>query len=188
MSMLENLKKTEAEKNLGGGDYFKVKNGNNVIRVLTEGEFHESSYQGKPTYKFVMFVIDRADGKVKPYFAPYSVYKPIAQLETDPFFSFEGMPMPYDINIKVENAGMKEVEYNVQASPNRTELTGEEIAAAQAAGSVKDYLKKLTASKQETAEEDVPFPSEEPAKRTPADIVAEAAARVTGKPAPEFLK
>jgi hypothetical protein len=140
--MLENLKKIEAEQSLGG-DYLKVKNGNNVIRVLTEGVYHEGEYQGRKTVKFVMFVIDRTDGKVKPYFAPYTVYKQIAQLETDPFYSFQGMPMPFDVNIKVENAGTKDVEYNVQASPNKSELTGEEIAAAREKGSVADYIRGL---------------------------------------------
>ena len=119
--MLENLKKVEAEQSLGG-DYFKVKNGNNVVRVLTEGVYHEGEYQGKKTFKFVMFVVDRLDGKVKPYFAPYTVYKAIASLEEDPFYAFKGMPMPYDVNIKVENAGTKDVEYNVQASPIRARL------------------------------------------------------------------
>lgn len=141
--MLQNLKKLESEKSLGGGEYFKVANGNNIIRVLTEGIYHESEYQGKKTFKFVMFVIDRKDGKVKPYFAPYTVYKAIAALEEDPFFKFQGMPMPYDVNVKVENAGTMNVEYSVQASPNRSELTGEEIAAAQKAGSVQDYLAKV---------------------------------------------
>jgi hypothetical protein len=43
MSMLENLKKAEAEHGLGGGEYFKVQNGNNVIRVLCEGVPHEGA-------------------------------------------------------------------------------------------------------------------------------------------------
>ncbi len=41
MSMLENLKKTEAEHGLGG-DYFKVQNGNNLVRVLSEGIYREN--------------------------------------------------------------------------------------------------------------------------------------------------
>jgi hypothetical protein len=143
MSMLENLKKLEESGKVGGSDYFKVQNGNNIIRVLTEGVYKEDNYQGRKSSKFVMFVIDRKDGKVKPYFAPYTVYKAIASLEEDPFFKFAGMPMPYDINVKAENAGTKEVNYNVQASPNKTDLTGDEIKAAQEKGSIADYVKGL---------------------------------------------
>jgi len=95
------------------------------------------------TKKFVMFIIDRKDGKVKPYFAPYAIYKAIAHLEADPFFAFQGMPMPYDVNIKVENAGTLNVEYNVQASPNKAELTPDEVAAAKEKGWIADYVKGL---------------------------------------------
>ncbi len=166
MSMLENLKKVEAEKNLGGGDYFKVQNGNNIIRVCTEGVYHESEFKGKDgkvttTKKFVMFIIDRKDGKVKPYFAPYTIYKAIASLEQDPFYKFEGMPMPYDINVKVENAGTLNAEYSIQADPNKKSLTADETKALAEKGSILDYVVSLNENKDE-------------AKLTPAEIVAKA--------------
>jgi len=179
--MLENLKKLEESGTVGGGDYLTVKEGNNIIRVLSEGIFHESEYTDKKTgkvnitKKFVMFVIDRKDGKVKPYFAPYTVYKQIAQLETDPFFAFQGMPMPYDVNVKTTNAGKLEVEYNVQASPNKSELTGEEIAAATAKGSILEYVKTLKEQPDQQAVADVfsdgsPVPTAPPSA-TPAPRV-----------------
>lgn len=189
MSMLENLKKVEAEHDLGGGQSFKVQNGDNIVRVLTEGVFHESEYKdpktGKVsvTKKFVMFLIDRKDAKVKPYFAPYTVYKQIASLEVSPFYKFEGMPMPYDINIQVENAGTMNAEYNIQASPNRTELTAEEIAAAQKAGSVTDYVRKL--AEKDAPQNEAPFPTEEH-PQTPADVVA--AQSASKEAPPDFLK
>jgi hypothetical protein len=170
--MLENLKKLEESGKVGGGEYFKVANGNNIIRVLTEGVYHESEYKDQKTgkvsvtKKFVMFIIDRKDGKVKPYFAPYVIYKAIASLEEDPFYKFEGMPMPYDVNIKVENAGNMNVEYNVQASPNRTEITGEEIAAAREKGSIADYVKGLKEQDGQAAEP-APFSDGAPAPATP---------------------
>ena len=168
MSMLENLKKLEAEGKVGGSDYYKVQEDNNIVRVLSEGVFYESEYKNPKTgevkvnNKFVMFLIDRRDGKVKPYFAPYTVYKQIAQLETDPFYSFQGMPMPYDVNIKTENAGDMTVKYNVQASPQKTELTGEEIAAAQKAGSIHDYVAGLDKvdGKPQATSDDAPLPQE----------------------------
>lgn len=168
--MLENLKKAETEHGLGG-DYFKVQNGNNIVRVLTEGVYNESEFKDpksgvtKITKKFVMFIIDRKDGKVKPYFAPYTVYKSIASLEEDPFYKFQGMPMPYDINIKVQDAGTLNAEYNVQASPNRTEITAEELAMAKEKGSITDYVKALSESKPaQPGEEQPPFDNEVPMK------------------------
>lgn len=164
--MLQNLKKLEESGKVGGGEYFKVQNGNNIIRVLTEGVYHESEYKDQKTgkvsttKKFVMFIIDRKDSKIKPYFAPYAIYKAIANLEEDPFYKFQGMPMPYDVNIKVENAGTLNVEYNVQASPNRTELTAEEVAAAREKGSINDYVKALG--------------EQDGAAQTPAGVVADA--------------
>jgi hypothetical protein len=165
--MLENLKKLESDGVVGGSDYFKVQNGNNIIRVLTEGVYKEDNYQGRKSSKFVMFIIDRKDGKVKPYFAPYTVYKAIASLEEDPFYKFQGMPIPFDINIKAAKAGTKEVEYQVQASPNRTELTGDEIAAARDAGSITDYVAKLDEGKNNE-----PAPAKAMTEQEAADFIA----------------
>lgn len=160
--MLENLKKLEEAGKVGGGEYFKVQNGNNIIRVITEGIYHESEYKDKSgktstTKKFVMFIIDRKDSKVKPYFAPYAVYKAIAGFEEDPFYKFQGMPMPFDVNIKVENAGTLNAEYNVQASPNRTELTPDEVVAAREKGSIIDYVNSLKEQQPVPAPENDPF-------------------------------
>ena len=157
--MLENLKKLETEGKVGGSDYFKPQNGNNIMRVLTEGIYNVNKFGNS---RFVMFVIDRKDGKVKPYFAPYTVYKAIASLEEDPFYKFAGMPMPYDINVKAENAGSKDVEYNVQASPNRSEITANELAAAKEKGSIHDYVAGLDKAdgKPQTASDDAPLPQE----------------------------
>jgi len=138
--MLEGLKKLEEAGKVSGGDYFKVQNCNNIIRVLSEGVYKEDEDQCRKSPKLVIFIIDRKDGKVKPYFAPYTVYKAVASLEVDPFIKFEGMPMPYDINPKEDKPGTKEVEYKVQTSPKKSELTGEEIKAAHEKGSIFDYV------------------------------------------------
>jgi hypothetical protein len=163
MSMLENLKKLEESGKVGGSDYFKVQNGNNIIRVISEGIYHESEYvdqktgKSSTTKKFVMFIIDRKDNKIKPYFAPYVIYKAIASLEEDPFYKFQGMPMPYDVNIKVENAGTLNVTYNVQASPTKTELTPDEVAAAKEKGPIADYVAGLDKQDGKAQEEAPPF-------------------------------
>jgi len=63
MSMLENLKKLESEGKVGGSDYFKPQEGNNIIRVLTEGIYNVNKFGNS---RFVMFVIDRKDKLKSP--------------------------------------------------------------------------------------------------------------------------
>ena len=170
--MLENLKKLESEGKVGGSDYFKPQEGNNIIRVLTEGIYNVNKFGNS---RFVMFVIDRKDKKVKPYFAPYTVYKAIASLEEDPFYKFEGMPMPFDINIKTEKPGTKEVDYQVIASPNRTELIPDEIAAAREKGSIADYVKGLDKPEAKSTAGEIEYTDED-------------AAAAAGRPTPDVFK
>jgi len=68
--------------------------------------------------------------------------------------------MPYDVNVKATNAGKMEVDYNVQASPTKAELTAAEIAAARERGSIVDYVKGLKEQdgSRPVAQEEVPFP------------------------------
>jgi hypothetical protein len=47
-------------------------------------------------------------------------------LQLDPDYVFEEVPMPYNINIQTENAGKKEAKYTVIPSPKRIPLTEEE--------------------------------------------------------------
>jgi hypothetical protein len=163
MSMLENLKKAEEQHDLGSSAY-KLENGNNIVRVLCEGVPHESTYKdGSSSVKFIMWVIDRRTKRVKPFFASYGVYKQIAQLETDPFYAFSGMPMPYDVNIVAENAGTVQAKYKINASPTKSDLTGEEIEMAREKGSILDYIKELdkTQSPGSQPNDDAPLPSED---------------------------
>ena len=40
------------------GDKFAFQEGDNKIRLVSEAVLHESEYQGKPTRKWVLYVID----------------------------------------------------------------------------------------------------------------------------------
>jgi hypothetical protein len=83
------------------------------VRVASQLRPLPGTYQGKPTFKWLCYILDRRDGKVKPYFMPHTIAKALDALQGDPDYAFDDMPMPYDINIKTKNAGTKEVEYNV---------------------------------------------------------------------------
>ncbi len=139
----ENRQQAEKQYNLGKGEYFKVKSGDNKVRLVSECIPHPGEYMGKPTFKWLCQVIDLTDGKVKPYFMPDGVYKQILSLQQDEDYSFDEVPMPYNINIYTENAGELTAKYTVRPSPKRTDLTPEQLQAIVAAPSVQELQAKI---------------------------------------------
>ena len=146
----ENRQVAEKQYNLGKGEYFKVKDGDNKVRLVSECLPHPGEYQGKPNFKWLCQVLDLADGKVKPYFMPDKIYKYIGSLQLDEDYAFDEIPMPYNINIKAEKAGTLEVKYSVIPSPKRIELTVEQLKAIEAAPTVQDLQKKIRESETPT--------------------------------------
>ena len=138
-----NRKSVEKEFNLGKSEYFKVKEGDNKVRLVSACLPHQSEYKGQNTFKWLCQVIDLTDGKVKPYFMPDRIYQNIMSLQLDEDYAFDEVPMPYNINIRAENAGTKEVKYAVIPSPKRLGLTVEQIKAIEEAPSVQDLQNKV---------------------------------------------
>jgi hypothetical protein len=140
--MLDSVDK-EMGINQGSGDWFKLAEGDNRVRVLDTLEPYASHFkagaclgkadcdvcksdpEAKASVKFLCHVVDRKDGAIKLAQLPYSVARAIGDYQSDPDYSFSGVPMPYDINIKAKGAGTKEVEYSVIASPKREEVAKE---------------------------------------------------------------
>lgn len=143
--------KDEFDAGAGAGkdDYFKVKEGANQIRVLDEpavivSRFEHKKFVGvcfegapyctdlaegeKLSRKWKAWIIDRADGKVKPYDMPYMVAKEIRGYLDNPEYSFKNFPMPFDITISVTKAGTFDAEYSVLPSRKDSEITPEEMA------------------------------------------------------------
>lgn len=142
----EMLEGVEKEMGIGQcGDWFKIAEGDNRVRILTELTPYVSHYKvgaclgkadcptckedpdAKPTVKFLCHLIDRKDNIIKLAQLPYSVAKSIGDYQDDPDYSFASAPMPYDVNIKAKGAGTKEVVYTVIASPKRDNVTDETI-------------------------------------------------------------
>lgn len=137
------IKKAQEEYGLGKGEYFKPKEGDNRIRVLSGMEPHQSEYKGTKSFKFVAWVIDRKDGVIKPYFMPMTIANAIGGFQADPEYAFEDMPMPYDLNIQAVNAGTKEVEYTVIPARNNTPLTTAEQIALNEKMPIQEFVAKL---------------------------------------------
>lgn len=135
--------KAEKEGVLGKGDYLKLQEGPNKVRLMSECLEHAGEYQGKPTFKWLCYVLDRRDGKVKPYFMAHTIFKLLEALQEDPEYTFSETPMPYDITINAKGAGTKEVEYSVLPARTAVPLTPAERALWTGTLPVRDLQKAL---------------------------------------------
>jgi hypothetical protein len=142
-SFASNRKTAEEEGLIGGGDYFKVKNGDNRIRLMSECLPHADTFKGERNFKWLCYVIDRKDGKVKPYFMPHTIYKQIEALQTNDDYAFSDVPMPYDLTVNVMNAGTKEAKYAVIPARKESPVTALEYQALADAKPLKDLQKAL---------------------------------------------
>lgn len=132
------------------GSFFKCQEGENKIRILSEGALIGTHWvnnkpfpcygetkgcprhgegapikDGKPQspqVKFTCYVLDRADDKVKLADLPYSVIKKIGELQQDTDWSFDEFPMPYDVKITYKPKETPNNMYVVTPSPNRVSL------------------------------------------------------------------
>ena len=131
-----------AEKSgaLSTGDRFKLTEGNNRVRLLSEFLPHTSYFTPKATpgnpsppssrrFQWLGYVLDRKDSQVKTFFMPHTIHKFIEDLQSNEDWAFDEVPMPYDITIVATGAGTKDVKYSVTPSPKRTKLTPEEMLA-----------------------------------------------------------
>jgi hypothetical protein len=151
MSLADQRKAAEKEGLLGNSDYLKIKEGKNQIRVVSDALPHPGEFKGKRTFKWLVYVIDRADGNVKPYFMPNKVFAALEDLQTDEDHGFEGMPMPYDVSVNAKNAGTIDVEYSV-VPRKPSALTADERNKVDAAKPLKELQQALRAKNEQPAQ------------------------------------
>ena len=120
------LKDAEKSGYVQGDDRFKIQEGANRIRLLTPPLAHQGSYKGTPNFKWLVYALDRADGQVKLFFMPHTIFKNLRDFQKSEDYGFDEVPMPYDVTINAKKAGTKEVEYTVIPSPKRAALTAAE--------------------------------------------------------------
>ncbi len=120
-----------------GSGWFKMKEGLNQFRVLTEPEvmfenfkmgicYHQCGFEGNP--KYLARVLDRGDNKVKLYKIPFTIFETISGFEQDDELAFSGFPMPYDVKVQAVGAGTKEVKYTVMPSVKQVPVAPEILA------------------------------------------------------------
>ncbi len=159
-------KQAEASGELGGGDYFKIKEGANRFRLMTECLPYKGSYKGTANFKWLCYILDRRDQKLKTYFMPHTIYKQIEALQLDTDYAFAEVPMPYDLTVNAKGAGTKEVEYSVIPAKKETPLTADEEAELDQAKPIAEVKQALRDKQAKEAEQppapeitdnDVPF-------------------------------
>ena len=158
-----------------GGDYFRLALGENKVRVLTEPEkiaIHYSPAERRsflctgdvcphckakrPSHRIMLYVLDRADGKVKLAELPWSVFTALGELANTSEYAFKDIP-PYDIIIMKSGEGL-DTTYTVQAGRNESSLTAEQQAELANKKQVKEIIAARRAKELEKAVNDIPHP------------------------------
>ena len=85
----------------------------------------EKEQENMPSVKFMCHVLDYNDGQIKLAQFPLTIFLALRDLQNDPEWSFNELPMPYDITINAEDAGTTSVKYGVVASPKREPIAKE---------------------------------------------------------------
>ncbi len=142
---LEQMFETMEEKSGMKSDFYKLKEGSNKLRILSEFEmigtvmngrtYKGLFYEGKKLddgdkvgYKGWAWAIDRTTGELVIAQLGKTILGQIVELKKDSQYLFEDFPMPYDIDVKAKNAGTTDVEYTVVPARQNTEVTEEEMA------------------------------------------------------------
>jgi hypothetical protein len=154
-------KQAEESGMLGGGDIYKLKEGDNRIRLMSECLPHQNEFKGQKSFKWLCYVLDRRDSKVKPFFMAHKIYKAIEALQMNTDYAFTDVPMPYDLTIHAKNAGTMEVEYTVMPARKEVALTVAEHDALAEVKPLKELQDAIKAKQNKTpATDETPHPAE----------------------------
>lgn len=155
--------------NQGSGDWFKLQEGENIIRIMTEPVimfekfkvgicYTNCGYEGTPRY--LTYILDRKDNKIKLFKMPYSISKNLATISTDEDYFCDTYPMTYDIKINAKGAGKKDVEYSVIAKlPKEVEQSAiDELAKQKPVTEIIEKMKEKQKEKIKNNPDLVPKP------------------------------
>lgn len=81
-------------------------------------ESMKASYPDTFSIRYAQYVWDRSDNKVKLANLPFTVQNGVRQLQKNPDYAFEEIPMPYDIRITYDKEASPANKYKVSPTPN----------------------------------------------------------------------
>lgn len=139
----------EKEFNIGkGSDKFKMKEGENRVRVLSnsiplQSTFTSADGEVSTNVKFVTWLWDFSENALKLAFLPITIVRSIAALQAKPDYAFTEVPMPYDLLIDAKNAGSKDVKYTVTAARSNSDVPPEALTALAEEKPVEEVVKLI---------------------------------------------
>lgn len=151
VNFAERRKQAEDAGLISNNDYLKLKEGDNRFRLMSECLPHNDVYQGKKNFKWLCYVVDRRDGKLKPFFMPHKIYKQIEALQINEDYAFSDVPMPYDLTVNAVKAGTMDVVYTLLPARKETPVTALEHQELTKAAPLADLQKKLLDKKLQNA-------------------------------------
>lgn len=121
----ESVEKAEKE-GVSRPDYFKFKEGENPMVILTNPEHFRTVYNIGVVYegceyndfassRYLCYIKDLNDGQVKLFEMSHTVAKQLAEIGKGYYTKFDAFPMPYRIIITAKNAGSNTVKYGTIA-------------------------------------------------------------------------
>lgn len=143
------------QKETTGGLFYKLEEGENKLRIVSEFVSREKNFRGKKSLKWCCWIIDRRDGQVR--FAEFSksIINGMSALSMSAEYGFQGLP-PYDFIVTRTGKDM-ETRYSVSAARTNTELTEQEKLAVSERGTIQSMVEGLDKKEQERAEQEVVF-------------------------------
>ena len=166
-------------------DYFKLKEGENKIVVLSMPKvysevykigiaYHDCGYGQFGSARSKCYIKDLSDGKIKMATFSYTVTKELLALGKGARTKFDGFPMPYAIIIDVENAGTLKIETKVYADEDYT-LSDDDQKTLASLDDIGDILGRFKEAQQKKVESDPEL------QKRIADFIAEKTAEKSSK-------
>lgn len=161
---------SEMEKKSSASDFYKIKEGNNVMRILTDfvkvetintkgkyggivSETNQPDEDDTVQMKGWAWAIVRGSpDELKIVQFGKTILSQLVAYRKDPEYAYDAMPCPYDVNIKAIGAGTKEVEYTVIPARQNTDVTEKEIEMLNKKKTIKDIV-ALIVEKQDEKQE-----------------------------------
>lgn len=160
-------KEEEIEKAKSEG-YFDIVEGKQQFVLLThcaplaqvwDGKKYRPAEEGdkNPSIKGVCWVLQ--DGKIKQAKLPYTVVKEIRALQLNPEWEFE-LPFPHTFTLTAKGAKSKEVEYTINASPKKVDITEDVLIELKKKPSPEEIVEKIKSTRS-TQDKNIPSTTEE---------------------------
>ncbi len=152
----ENLLDQASELGIGSGDFYKLEQGDNEVRILSFPVFNPTYWldnkkitkdeinkdnkdKVKISKKFLMYVFCQKEKRIKIADFPWSITKPIGEFQKSSQYSFKGLP-PFDVIIKRTGIGQTDTKYSVIPGRNEQPLSKEIMDELAGKQDLNEYL------------------------------------------------